>query len=105
MANANDFEVQQVVTTFLATSAAIGTHLLEGAPLSDAELDSITNTLFGLQTSLLVWKKKNGAPDMPTIPRTDRSLRPAMSKPIARHGVSSDSSNPLIGSGMKSDVY
>ena len=72
MASANDLPVQQVIPTFLSTSAAIGAHFLEGAPLSDTELDSITNALFGLQTSLQVWKKKNGTPDIPTLPRTNR---------------------------------
>lgn len=88
MASARDLRAQQVIPTFRSASAALGSQLLDGTPLSDREFHSIMNALFGLQASFEVWKKKNGIPDMSTLLRSRRILRRVMKKPRPRPGVS-----------------
>lgn len=84
MASAKNLTVltmQQVLPMFEGASAAIAAQLI-GGTLSDRELESVTNTLFGLQTALHVWKKKHGTPDRPCVLKTNRSPRRVISTHI-----------------------
>ena len=73
--------MQQIIPTFERASAAIAAQLIRGT-LSDRELDSVRNTLFGLQASLHVWKKKHGTHDRLCALKTNRSPRRVISKHI-----------------------
>jgi hypothetical protein len=96
MASAKNLTVQQVIPSFRSASTIMAAYLIEGAHLSDTELDTVTNMLFGLQTSLQVWKKKKG---MPTALRTNKSHRRVINTSNSRPPVSRASrmsSHPIL---------
>lgn len=53
-------EANRLVADFMTASAPLEAYLQQGQPLTPLQLQSITNTIDGLQTFLDVWHKKHG---------------------------------------------